>query len=200
MRRPSAAAGLHLLFPPERASNRARATEERFFRRCRWHRRRAGVRSRSAGARIPHPAKVGFAPNQERLHTKFKNAVRGAASFECMRLADRIAQSRTPFVVQSLTDGALTRLSGASDFAADVAQCPARYVLSDELTRLCTALAYSKGARNLECADLLRVPSERIWVEWCEGAWLSELERYGFRPPPEYVRRTGRRGALIRAS
>jgi hypothetical protein len=117
-----------------------------------------------------------------------------------MRLADRIAQSRTPFVVQSLTDGALTRLSGASDFAADVAQCPARYVLSDELTRLCTALAYSRGARNLECADLLRVPFERIWVEWCEGAWLCELERYGFRPPPESVRRTGRRGALIRAS
>jgi hypothetical protein len=117
-----------------------------------------------------------------------------------MRLADRIAQCRAPFVVQSLTDGALTRLSGASDFAAHVAQCPARFVLSDELTRLCTALAYSKGARNLECADLLRLPSERIWVEWCESAWLSELERYGFRPPPEYVRRSGRRGALISAS
>jgi hypothetical protein len=117
-----------------------------------------------------------------------------------MRLADRITQCRTPFVVQSLTDGALTRLSGASDFAADIAQCPARYVLCDELTRLCTALAYSKGARNLECADLLRVPAERIWVEWCESAWLSELERYGFRPPHESVPRSGRRGALIKAS
>jgi hypothetical protein len=117
-----------------------------------------------------------------------------------MRLADRIAQCRTPFVVQSLTDGALTRLSGASDFAADIAQCPARYVFSDELTRLCTALAYSRGARNLECADLLRVPSERIWVEWCEAPWLSELERYGFRPPDESVRRSGRRGALISAA
>src|SRR5579863_502004 len=171
MRRPSAAAGLHLPFPPERASNRARATGKRFFRRSRWHRRRAG----------------GFAPNRHPLRN-------------CMRLADRITQCRTPFAVQSLTDGTLTRLSGASDFAADVAQCPARYVLSDELTRLCTALAYSKGARNLECADLLRVPSERIWVEWCESAWLSELARYGFRQPPESARRSGRRGALIRAS
>jgi hypothetical protein len=117
-----------------------------------------------------------------------------------MRLADRIAQCRAPFVVQSLTDGTLTRLSGASDFAADVAQCPARYVLCDELTRLCTALAYSKGARNLACADLLRVPAEHVWVEWCESAWLSELERYGFRPPHDSLRRSGRRGALIRAS
>lgn len=143
---------------------------------------------------------MGFAPSQEPLHTKIENGARGAASFDCMRLADRIAQSRTPFVAESLTDGVLTHLSGASDFAAVVAQCPTRYVLSDELTRLCTALAYSKGARNLECADLLRVPAERIWVEWCESAWLSELELYGFKPPPESLRRSGRRGALISAS
>src|SRR5271168_399883 len=111
-----------------------------------------------------------------------------------MRLADRIAQSRTPFVVQSLTDGALTRLSGASDFAADVAQCPARFVLSDELTRLCTALAYSKGARNLACADLLRVPSVYVWVEWCEAAWLAELRLYGFQPAARLPAASGRRG------
>src|SRR5579862_1223740 len=104
-----------------------------------------------------------------------------------MRLADRVAQCRTPFVVQSETDNTLTRLNGASDFAADIAQCPIRYVLNDDLTRLCTALAYSKGARNLACADLLHVPARHIWVEWCESAWLSELERYGMhidRPLP----------------
>jgi hypothetical protein len=117
-----------------------------------------------------------------------------------MRLADRIAQCRTPFVVQSLIDQALTHLNGAADFAADIAQCPIRYVLSDDLTRLCTALAYSKGARNLACADLLRVPSERVWVEWCESAWLSELKLYGFKPVSEHAAGSGRRGALIRSS
>lgn len=117
-----------------------------------------------------------------------------------MRLADRIAQCRRPFVVQNATTQAATRLNGAADFAKDLAQCPVRYVLSDELTRLCTALAYSKGARHLACTDLLRMPAERVWVEWCEGAWLAELERYGFQPGDTDPGRAGRRGAWIRSS
>jgi len=117
-----------------------------------------------------------------------------------MRLADRIAQCRTPFVVQSVTNGNLTHLNGAADFSKDIAQCPTRYVLSDDLTRLCTALAYSKGARNLACADLLRVPSQRVWVEWCESAWRSELQLYGFRPAAAGAAALGRRGAFIQSS
>ncbi len=117
-----------------------------------------------------------------------------------MRLADRVAQCRTPFIVQSVTNNGLTRLKGAADFAADVASCPTRYVLCDDLTRLCTALAYSKGARNLACADLLHVPMERVWVEWCEAAWLSELQIYGFQRDATQVKSSGRRGALIQAS
>lgn len=88
-----------------------------------------------------------------------------------MRLADRIAQCRTPFIVQNTQDGTSTCLTGAATFANDIAGCPTRYVLSDELTRLCTALAYSKGARTLACADLLRVPAQRLWLEWCEASW-----------------------------
>jgi hypothetical protein len=117
-----------------------------------------------------------------------------------MRLADRVAQCRAPFLVQSETDHALTRLNGASDFAADIAHCPIRYVFSDDLTRLCAALAYSKGARNLACADLLHVPAQHIWVEWCESAWLSELQRYGMHTDDRPVPLAGRRGALIHSS
>ena len=116
-----------------------------------------------------------------------------------MRLADRIAQCQTPFVVQSAKDHSLTNLNGAADFAAEITRCPARYVLSDDLTRLCTALAYSKGARNLACADLLRVPSERVWVEWCDSAWLSELQLYGFKPPAKDQCGSGRREVLIKS-
>jgi len=116
-----------------------------------------------------------------------------------MRLVDRIAQSRTPFIVACNATGTKTRLSGASDYADSVAACPIRYVLSDELTRLCTALAYSKGAQNLDCTDLLHVPAERLWVEWAHAPWQDELDRYGF-PPGDQLGKCGRRGALLNAS
>jgi len=117
-----------------------------------------------------------------------------------MRLADRIAQCRTPFLVQSMTNTTVMRLTGAADFTQDILQCPTRYILCDELTRLCTALAYSKGARTLACTDLLHVPAERVWVEWSEAPWLTELALYGFRPTCGRVRAAGRRGALIQSS
>ena len=116
-----------------------------------------------------------------------------------MRLADRVAQCRTPFIVHGVADHGLTRLKGAADFARDIAQCATRYVLDDELTRLCAALAYSKGARSLACSDLLHVPMERVWIEWCEAAWQAELHAYGFRIEPSQSR-SDRRGALIQTS
>jgi hypothetical protein len=113
-----------------------------------------------------------------------------------MKLADRIAQFRTPFVVQR--GAAFTQLNNAAECAGDVAQAPIRFVLSNELTRLCAALALSKGARTLACADLVRVPARTVWVEWCNEAWQQELLRYGFaidRAAPG-----GRRGALMHAT
>src|SRR5476651_1325197 len=116
-----------------------------------------------------------------------------------MRLADRVAQCRSPFVVQSTKDGSITRLTNAAAFAKDAANCATRYVLNDELTRLCTALAYSKGASTLACADLLRVPAERVWIEWTEAPWLNELTRYGFKSPLDSAC-AGRRGVYIQSS
>jgi len=113
-----------------------------------------------------------------------------------MRLADRIAQCRTPFIVQNTRDGTLTRLSGAAAFANEILECPTRYVLCDDLTRLCAALAYSKGTTTLACADLLRVPAQRVWIEWCDAPWLAELTRYGFKTDAG-LSLGGRRGALI---
>jgi hypothetical protein len=117
-----------------------------------------------------------------------------------MRLVDRIAQCRTPFVVRDLASGGLTRLNGAAEFASQIASCPIRFVLCDELTRLCTALAYSKGARQLACADLLRIPGESVWVEWSDAVCLKELERYGFKMQADDVKGVGHRGVLIRAA
>jgi hypothetical protein len=117
-----------------------------------------------------------------------------------MRLVDRVAQSHMPFIASSTSTGSLTRLSGASDCATDAANCPIRYVLSDELTRLCAALAYSKGARTLSCTDLVRIPAERLWVEWAYAPWRTELDRYGFAPPRDHFGNRGRRGAMLTAS
>jgi hypothetical protein len=115
-----------------------------------------------------------------------------------MRLADQIAQCRTPFIVENAITKQQMRLTGAADFSSALVACPTRYSLSDDLVSLCTALASSKGARTLACADLLRVPGERVWVEWCEAPWIKELNRYGFRP--QHAQAVGRRGALIQSS
>jgi hypothetical protein len=93
----------------------------------------------------------------------------------------------------------MTHLNGAASFAKDINSCPTRYVLSDDLTSLCTALAYSKGARTLACADLLHVPAERVWVEWAEAPWRNELARYGFKSPVDSPI-SGRRGMFIQST
>jgi hypothetical protein len=116
-----------------------------------------------------------------------------------MRLADRIAQCRTPFIVQNTKNGSITHLTNAAAFAQDINKCATRYVLNDELTRLCTALAYSKGASALACADLLHVPAERVWVEWAEAPWHDELARYGFKSPVDWAI-GGRRGVFIQST
>jgi len=116
-----------------------------------------------------------------------------------MRLADRIAQCRTPFIVENTKDGSVTHLNGATAFSKEIDSCATRYVLSDELTRLCTALAYSKGAGTLACADLLHVPAERVWIEWTEAPWLNELAGYGFKSPVDAAH-SGRRGVFIQST
>jgi hypothetical protein len=117
-----------------------------------------------------------------------------------MMLADCLAQCRAPYVVKDNGSGILSHLNGAAEFAGRVAQCPIRYILSDDLTRLCTALAYSKGSRTVACADLLHAPAETVWVEWCEAPWRAELAQYGFGADAADTSRSGRRGAFIQSS
>ena len=117
-----------------------------------------------------------------------------------MRLADLIAQCRTPFLVQDQATRAVSRLNGAADFATALTLCPTRYVLDDDLIRLCTALAYSKGARSLACSDLIHVPSRHVWVEWCENAWQRELKIHGFQLEGGNQAGCGRHGAFIQSA
>lgn len=58
------------------------------------------------------------------------------------------------------------RLPGAGGYAAAIAACPLRLVLTEPLTRVCAALAYADGDRLAGCLDLVHVPATRLWVEW----------------------------------
>lgn len=117
-----------------------------------------------------------------------------------MNLADRVAQCRTGFIVKHNPTDSVWRLNNTADFAQSVASCPVRYVLSDDLTRLCADLAYSKGAGTATCSDLLHIPTTTLWLEWCNEPWQRALERYGFPLVSGGHQWVGRRGALIRAS
>lgn len=117
-----------------------------------------------------------------------------------MRLIDRIIQCRAPFIVESTIDASRRRLSGAMDAAADLERCPIRYVLDDALTSLCTDLAYSNGTTVMACTDLIRVPAENIWVEWCNKPWQQALSRNGIDAESTEDSSIGHCGVLIRSS
>jgi hypothetical protein len=88
-----------------------------------------------------------------------------------MRLLDLIAQSSSPKsgVVPSWP------LPDPHHFAQSIEACPLRLVLADDLIRCSTALAYAEGDRLSGCLDLVRIPSERLWVEWAESPRLEAL-------------------------
>ena len=124
----------------------------------------------------------------------------GACYVATMILADRIAQWRTPFIVEDHRGSQVCRLDNTADHADEVRACPIRYVLDDNLTLLCADLAYSEGARALSCTDLLHMPAATFWVEWSNRPWQSALQCYGFPLLGDGHQSVGRRGALIRSS
>src|SRR5882762_791778 len=88
-----------------------------------------------------------------------------------MRLLDLIAQS-------SASQSTLPRMGPLPSpdlFAESVRACPLRLVLTDDLTRCTTALAYAEGDRLSGCLDLVRIPGEHVWVEWAEEPRLEVL-------------------------
>jgi hypothetical protein len=113
-----------------------------------------------------------------------------------MKLADRIAQCRAPFVVTCGPTGGTRILNNAAECAHAVSGAPIRFVLSDELTRLCTALAYSKGSRTLACADLIRIPAQAVWIEWFCRPWQDELSLHAISVDDPAYSPSHRRGAF----
>jgi hypothetical protein len=112
-----------------------------------------------------------------------------------VRLLDLIVQGRCAPVRSN--DGC--ELPGAEGFCNAIQECPLRYVLSDELVRCATQLAYAEGDRLSGCLDLIHVPAQELWVEWPEPARLLALQEI----PSLAVtikRRAKRAGALVRTA
>jgi hypothetical protein len=89
-----------------------------------------------------------------------------------MRLLDLIAQGRGARVCAD--DG--HELPGANRFSDAIRACPVRYVLSDELARCATQLAYAEGDRLSACLDLIHAPAQCLWVEWADEPRRDALE------------------------
>jgi hypothetical protein len=83
-----------------------------------------------------------------------------------MRLLDSVARCHGPLVLTSLDNLARIELAGPSRYAAQVASCPLRFVLGDDLTQASADLAFADGARLVGCLDLLRMPAPHLWFEW----------------------------------
>jgi hypothetical protein len=116
-----------------------------------------------------------------------------------MRLIDRISQADWPLMIDSNLSGHPVRLSGVADCASEASSCTAKYVLNDDSARLCTAMAYSTGARAFSVSDLIRIPEQRTWVEWPQTPWCEELRRYGIPPSSSGRPSAVWRGACISA-
>jgi hypothetical protein len=112
-----------------------------------------------------------------------------------MRLLDLISQGRSTPI--HLDNG--FSLPTAGQFVRDVQDCPLRYVLSDDLVRCATQLAYAEGDRLSGCLDLIRVPAHSLWVEWAEEPRTQALKAI---PSLAFQcrARSQRGGALITAS
>jgi hypothetical protein len=93
-----------------------------------------------------------------------------------MRLLDRVAHCRSPLVLAMNGMRPSMEVAGPSRFAAQVADCPLRFVLGDDLTRASAELAFADGARLGGCLDLLRLPAAQLWIEWNDAVYQRVID------------------------
>jgi hypothetical protein len=100
-----------------------------------------------------------------------------------VRLLDKVSQCRGDLLVaHDSLPGDVRRLTGAADYAASVSACALRYVLSDDVTRAAAELAFCGGDRLAACLDLVRFPSETLWIEWNDEIHHRVLKEAGASP------------------
>jgi hypothetical protein len=116
-----------------------------------------------------------------------------------MQLLDAVAQSQVSLTVTS-GDGQNRKVTGPADFAARVRQCPLRYIVTDNLVRLCVDLALAEGDRLSSCLDLASMPAESLWIEWDDAVRSDALRAFAVPAATDGTTPAGRAGILIESS
>lgn len=83
-----------------------------------------------------------------------------------MRLLDQVFQADGDIVARDKGDASLVRLPGARTIAALLPECAHRYILSDDITALCTQIAFEDGGLVGASADIVRSPASHVWLEF----------------------------------
>jgi hypothetical protein len=97
-----------------------------------------------------------------------------------MRLLDLVAHSTQPMILAPHAGARQwIEVSGPSDYAGQVSQCPLRFVIGDDLTRASAQLAFADGDRLAGCLDLLRIPASSLWVEWSDEVHQQAIYQCG---------------------
>src|SRR5450432_500233 len=118
-----------------------------------------------------------------------------------MRLLDRVARCRAPLLLALDRSPAVPfEVTAPSRYAPQVAACPLRFVLGDDLTMASAELAFADGARLAGCLDLLRMPAAHLWIEWNDEVHKRVIHETGSAAELDSAA-TGRKvGILLRAS
>ena len=95
-----------------------------------------------------------------------------------MRLMDLVADAQAERLC--ISDGwRRTELRGVAAYSEAIKRCPLRYVLGDEVGRICESLLMTDAGMLDPANALLRLPAEHFWLEWTREGSLPEAEERG---------------------
>lgn len=87
---------------------------------------------------------------------------------------DCVAAMKRPLVIDT-PEGRRFELPSPACIAEAVKHCPTRYVIDDAVTAFAANFAFQESERLAACLDLVRLPSQQIWIEWRDGPRVEAL-------------------------
>lgn len=96
-----------------------------------------------------------------------------------MHLLDAITLPSQTIAVRPLGTQHGGVFPGCEVLAPQIRQCPFRYVLQDDVTALCTRLAFEDNSILASALDLLRVPAPTVWMEFRASARRQVFSELG---------------------
>jgi hypothetical protein len=97
-----------------------------------------------------------------------------------MRLLDEIIASR-PVATFDLPGRGSYQMPGAGAQARDIAECPLRYILADDVLLQCTQIVNCWPDLFYPRNVALRLPADRLWIEWREPSTTVASDMSGQR-------------------